>query len=319
LQSCEPTLTEAPSKALGKPTKRDAPKKWCEVPSSTALLQALGKAGDREAAKTQVQKKEWSKRFADGCARMIAAELSRRSLFKKKKKRISPGAGGGTELLMPLGAGTSKRIDVTVADPLLGLEIGVSLKGLNFRDEKNGNYDKNLTGRLYELADEVRLVHEYLPRALMVGIFFIPLGSTGDKLQGISSFAKTVMMLRQRAGRQDPHQIGQASLCDMGFVGLYSLGDEDGYERGQLLFFDVEKAPPRRGRPRVQDMFTLGEMVGEIEKRATLAKGLTWGIAEEDTAPADVPVQGEIGEASPEEIVDMLGSPAEDETVPVED
>ena len=87
----------------------------------------------------------------------------------------------GTEPLTPLGSGTRKRIDVTVVDEILGLEIGVSLKGLNFRDEGSGNFDKNLTGRLYELGDEMRLVHEHLPHAFMAGVLLLPIEAAVDK------------------------------------------------------------------------------------------------------------------------------------------
>lgn len=140
------------------------------------------------------------------------------------------------------------------------------------------NYDKNLTGRLYELADEVRLVHEYLPRALMVGVFFLPLVSTDDNSKGISSFAKTLVKLRERSGRQDPTLVRQASRCDMAFVGLYSV-DEPAYPRGLLRFFDVRKAPLKRGRPLVEETLTLKQMIDAIVARAIFAEGLTWGHA----------------------------------------
>ncbi|CAN7212787.1 hypothetical protein [Massilia sp. LjRoot122] len=263
---------------------------WCDLIPSKDIESALGDPDERTSADTQIKKKEWSKQFADRCARVIAKELRRPIL---SKKRVLPDPTTGTELLVPLGAGTSKRIDVTVADPLLGLEIGVSLKGLNFRDEKGRNYDKNLTGRLYELADEVRLVHEYLPRALMVGVFFLPLGSTNDKSKGISSFAKTVVKLRERSGRQDPTLVGQASRCDMAFVGLYSV-DEPGYPRGLLRFFDVRNNPPRRGRPLIEDTLSLKEMVDMIVARAIFAEGLSWGTAEADHATDAPPSEARV-------------------------
>lgn len=251
---------------------------WRDLPPSKALLDALTTVGDRKAALTQTDKKNWSEQFADACARMIAAELRRPELAKK---RVMPTETSGTELLVPLGVGTSKRIDVTVADTLLGLEIGVSLKGLNFRDAKTRNYDKNLTGRLYELADEVQLVHEYLPRAVMVGVFFLPLGSTNDKPKGKSSFANTAVKLRERSGRQGPTSIAQASLCDMGFVGLYTV-DEAGYPDGLLRFFDVRKDPPWCGRPVIEDTVDLEGMVDAIVQRAIFAESLSWGTAEAD-------------------------------------
>src|SRR5262245_59455528 len=136
--------------------------RWSDLEPTPEIVRALEHAGlPRPEDGNQNQKRAWSEGFADACALAVAEGFRRSEL---RDKNIRPAVlAGGTEPLTPLGSGTSKRIDVTIADPVLGLEIGVSLKGLNFRDGSSGNFDKNLTGRLYELADEVRLVHEHLP------------------------------------------------------------------------------------------------------------------------------------------------------------
>jgi hypothetical protein len=182
--------------------------------------------------------------------------------------------------LTPLGAGTSKRIDVTVADPVLGLEIGVSLKGMNFRDPQNQNFDKNLTGRLYELGDEVRLVHEHLPHCFMVGILFFPLDSTTDKSP--SSFAHAVVKLRERTGRLDAALMGHAARCDASYVALYTIGTETGFQRGVTRFFNVQNSPPRRGLPRVDLTLSLEEMVDQVVSTATFENRITWTDPEEE-------------------------------------
>jgi hypothetical protein len=92
-------------------------------------------------------------------------------------------------------------------------EPGLLSARLNFAYGGSGNYDKNLTGRLYELVDEVRLVHEHLPRALMTGIFFLPVAAATDKTKGKSSFAHTVVKLRERTGRLDPSLAHHAQRC----------------------------------------------------------------------------------------------------------
>ena len=170
----------------------EADLRWSDLESQADIVAALAHAGQRPESGTQNDKRGWSERFANGCAVAFANQFRQSAL---EKKRILPlSLQQGTEPLTPLGSGTSKRIDVTVADPVLGLELGVSLKGLNFRDAKSGNFDKNLTGRLYELADEVRLVHEHLPHAFMVGVIFLPIASTIDKTEkGNSSFANAVV------------------------------------------------------------------------------------------------------------------------------
>ena len=257
--------------------------KWQDLPSEPAVMDALIHAGIRLENGTQNEKRRWSERFADGCAVAIADSFRYSSLASK---RIRPeNLDNGTEPLTPLGSGTSKRIDVTVSDDLLGLEIGVSLKGLNFRDGGSQSYDKNLTGRLYELGDEVRLVHEHLPHAFMVGVFFLPLASCVDKKteRANSSFTNTVMKLRERTGRLDPALAAHSARCDASFVCLYSLGQEiDGCALGAARFFPVNAPPPRRGRPILDVTINLTQMVSRIISAATHTADAVWGEAEDD-------------------------------------
>lgn len=243
--------------------------RWSDLKPDPEILAALDHAGPQpDASARQDDKRAWSARFANACAVAIANEL-RRCVQLPSGMRVLPlTLEQGTEPLTPLGADTSKRIDVTVADPVLGLELGFSLKGLNFRDRGAGNYDKNLTGRLYELGDEARLVHEHLPHAFLAAVFFLPMASTSDKSTGQSSFAHTVSKLRSRTGRLDFALAGHAPRCDSGWVALYTLGNE-GYPRGLARFFNVKSAPPRRGRPKVGSTRSLAEMVGAVVADAT--------------------------------------------------
>ncbi len=256
--------------------------RWSDLEPEEGIFAALEHAGERPEAGDQNQKRHWSERFANGCAIAFADQF--RSSPVKQKRILPINLEEGTEPLTPLGAGTSKRIDVTIADPVLGLEIGVSLKGLNFKDARSGNFDKNLTGRLYELADEVRLVHEHLPHAFMVGVFFLPMDSATDKTyRANSSFANTVIKLRERTGRLDVALAGHAPRCDVSFVSLYTTGSEhQGYPLGITRFLNVENPPPRRGRPRVEDTMSLEEVVAEVVSRATFTKKIGWAEPEQD-------------------------------------
>lgn len=259
---------------------------WAQLAPEPAIVAALNHAGPRpHHTAHQNVKRAWSERFANGCAIAVADELRQQPGLKEKKRILPLDLGSGTEPLTPLGAGTQKRIDVTVADPLLGLEIGVSLKGYNFRDGKANNYDKNLTGRLYELGDEVRLVHEHLPHAFMVGMLFLPLESADDKKseKSASSFARTVIKLRERTGRLDPALHAHASRCDDGYVALYVIGEEDDlYARGVCRFVNVSTNPPMRGRPRIDDTLSLAEVVEDVVRKATDSAAIEWGEAETD-------------------------------------
>ncbi|MBP7242046.1 hypothetical protein [Amaricoccus sp.] len=121
----------------------------------------------------------------------------------------------------------------------------MSLKGLNFRDEGSGNFDKNLTGRLYELGDEMRLVHEHLPHAFMAGVLLLPIEAA------------------------------------VGFVGLYADGAAaGGFRRGAVRFLDVSKPPPRRGRPLLAETLSMQEVAEAIVARARYEEGIVWGAAE---------------------------------------
>lgn len=252
---------------------------WADLEPELGVLSALEHAGLRP-TDGQNEKRRWSEKFANGCAVAVADAV--RETGALRNKRILPvSLEAGVEPLTPLGGETKKRIDVTVADPLMGLEIGISLKGLNFRDSRSGNFDKNLTGRMYELSDEVRLVHEHLPHAFMVGVFFLPLESTNDKIDGNSSFANAVLKLRARTSRLDPALHAHASRCDMSFVALYSHSDSDpDIPEGIVQFFDVRDAPPRRGRPQTGTSLSLRQMIERVVDGATHRTTICWADPE---------------------------------------
>lgn len=259
------------------------PSRWSELSPEPALLDALAHAGPRPSDDgTQNAKRAWSERFANGCAIAVASALRATPLSKRNSIRPESLASG-TEPVTPLGSGTSKRIDVTVVSPILGLELGVSLKGFNFRDQRSNNFDKNLTGRLYELGDEVRHVHEHLPHAFMVGLLFLPLESTVDKSDRVfSSFAHAVLKLRARSSRLDASLMMHAARCDAGYVALYSLGGDD-IPFGTVRFFDVRDAPPRRGRPTLRNTRSLSEFALILASRAMQTAEVSWGEAEDES------------------------------------
>jgi len=232
------------------------------------------------------RRKRWSELFAGATARMLADELRRHRAIGRRF-RVAPAAdGSGQETFWPLGYRSGKRIDVVVAGELSGLQLGVSLKGLNFRDDESGNYDKNLTGRLYELADELTTVHRHLPRATMAGVIFVPVEACWDKPSGQSSFAHAVLELRRRSGRQagDPSHLNR---CDFAAVGLYSWRG-GGIARGVVRFLPATEPPPRSGLPLVSSTL---DAAGLVERLV--------GLAIAETAAADVygPSEGTPSEA----------------------
>jgi len=99
---------------------------------------------------------------------MVAAAVRRHPTLGSYQ--VLPSEDGSAE---PTGfevGGSSKRVDVAVLHSLFGLRLGISLKGLNFRDSGGQNFDKNLTGRTYELEAETVVLHRFLPMSFVVGL-----------------------------------------------------------------------------------------------------------------------------------------------------
>lgn len=260
---------------------------WSDLMPDDGMLAALDAAdggGTRLSAHgaDQTAKKNWSNRFADSCAQMVADALRRQKLLNNYE--IRPRAdGSGKEALTFIAAGKKKKVDVIAATLASGLQMGVSLKGLNFRGP-SGNFDHNLTGRTYELQDEVGAIHEYQAAAFMVALYFLPIQAAWDKATAPSSFARTVAHLRARSGRTDALLPSQLRRCDAAGVALYVPGDEgDPFPRGVVRYFDVETDPPRRGRPRVETTLDLDQWVESIaEHQAMDEASIDWAEPEED-------------------------------------
>ena len=173
----------------------------------------------------------------------------------------------------------SRKVDVVVSSIVSGLQLGFSLKGMNFRDGAGMQFDKNLTGRTYELQDEVSVIHRYQPAAFLVALYFMPIAATVDKRSesSTSSFARTITHLRARTGRIDPTLPSQMDRVDAAAIALYVPGDvetgglfdyTDDLPRGVVRYFDVETDPPRRGRPRIDTTLDLAGLVDRIATSA---------------------------------------------------
>lgn len=266
---------------------RGRARRWCDVAPTAEFLAVLD-ASDRARSRASLinvdephAKIQWSNRFADACARMIAAEV--RAHRAAARYTVLPDPTGSAEPPIFVAGGVRKKVDVTVSSLVSGLQIGISLKGFNFRDRRSSNFDKNLTGRTYELQDELRVIHDYQAAAFIVALYFMPVAAVADKRGGgASSFAHTVAHLRARTGRIDPSLASQRDRADMAFVALYSAGDDEAFEqqtssaravafsytesirRGVLRFFDVEDDPPMRGRPQLRLTTDLAGFVDSV-------------------------------------------------------
>lgn len=281
--------------------------RWSDLKPDPGFLKCLDAAdlgGTRAAAiegADQQLKKNWSNRFADACARMVATEVAAHPHFASSEVR--PNANTNAEPVTFFVGGKRKKVDVVVSSLAVGLQLGISLKGMNFRDGRGLQFDKNLTGRTYELEDEIRVIRRTLPMAYIAALYFMPIAATTDKSStSTSSFARTVEHLRARVGRDDPASPTQADRLDMAVIALYVPGDHekaigasgdpsstfeysDLFPRGTVRYFDILRDPPKRGRPKLElttDLSTLVENISDAYREFTLGPEISWSDPEPD-------------------------------------
>jgi hypothetical protein len=232
-----------------------------------SIREALEKAGPRPSVKdAQTPKKNYAERFSRNLATCFANAL------RRKFPGIMPTETGEKQESPARTAKGLKKLDVNYSTPQLGLALGVSIKSINFRDYSNkkdkvGRYSKNYSRNDNELRAEATDYHQRQPYAVLVAVVFLPIDSCDDagvgtgKEQGISSFGACVRHFRPRANRKLPRD--DVDLFERVFIALY---EPDGDKKGETVFFDVMKAPPKNRRPRDDEVMTFDEMIEQIKR-----------------------------------------------------
>src|SRR5262245_58791970 len=177
-------------------------------------------------------KNQYAVRFADQMAAQIASDLFERlEDISATTKRTAASARG------------KKQLDINFSTPRLGLALGISLKSVHLRDVKgSARYTHNMKRNEEELRIEASGYHKRQPYAVMIGVLFLPFDSTDDgKKDNPSSFGSWVRHLRPYAGRDEPED--EIDRFEKIYIGLY---EPDGTD---MRFFDVQKDPPKNGRP----------------------------------------------------------------------
>jgi len=217
---------------------------------------------DGIAAPGKDAKRSDKKNFAERLSRELATLFA--NALRPAFPGILPDEQGRQQESRARTAKGVKKLDVNYSTPELGLGLGVSIKTLNFRDPKTNRYTKNYTRIDNELRAEAMDYHQRQPFAVMVGVVFLPADACDDGSSGESgapsSFGQAVRIFRCRARRADPHD--DAELFERLFIGLYTA---EGERRGDVVFFDVESAPPRIGHPVPADTLSLAELLKAIE------------------------------------------------------
>ncbi len=207
--------------------------------ASNSIAAELGKAGSRAAALERGAKKNYAEALSRALAQRFADEL--RGSFPG----ILPAADGKGQESKARTSHGFKKLDVNYSTIQLGLGLGLSIKTINFRDERSQRYSKNYKRADAELRAEASDYHERQPYAVLIGVVFLPADACDDAGKNApSSFGKAIQDFRVRSGRRKPTD--SPVLFERVFVGLY---ETDEAHFGEVGFFDVVDAPPKRGRP----------------------------------------------------------------------
>lgn len=188
-----------------------------------ALSALPAKPGD---GAPQQEKKRYSERVSEAAAYALAEDLRTRGLAGTRPGAPGGTGDGGAERRMAGGLG-AKKVDVTWATEESGLLLAISVKTINFRDTRTGNFQKNLTNRRGDMLMEAMTLHRRFPYAVLGGLFFFDKDAERDGTDHRrSTFQNAPQRLRLFTNRQDP------------------AGREEQFERFYLLLLDAGSAPP---------------------------------------------------------------------------
>lgn len=140
-------------------------------------------------------------------------------------QRKTSNSSSGAERRMDGGLG-AKKVDVTWATPESGLLLALSIKTINFRDGKTGNYQKNLTNRRNDMLYESTTLHRRFPFAVLGGFFFLDAGAKNDGTAARqSTFLNAHRRLKMFTGRQD--SAGRPEQFERLFIALVDASPDN--------------------------------------------------------------------------------------------
>ncbi|MBV8564816.1 MAG: hypothetical protein JO273_05100, partial [Methylobacteriaceae bacterium] len=157
-----------------------------------------------DTATTQSEKKRYSERVSEVVAQAVAEELRKRGLKQARPAPLGELDSSGAERRMAGGIG-AKKVDVTWATDESGLLLAISIKSINFKDSRTGNYQKNLVNRRGDMLMEAVTLHRRFPYAVLAAFFFLDKGAELDHTgRRRSTFLNAHARLKLFTGRNDP-------------------------------------------------------------------------------------------------------------------
>jgi hypothetical protein len=153
---------------------------------------------------TQSDKKRYSEQISQRIALAFAEELRLRGLREARPAGEGELGDSGAERRMAGGLG-AKKVDVTWATEESGLLLAISVKTINFKDVRTGNFQKNLINRRGDMLMEAVTLHRRFPYAVLAGLFFLDKGAAEDGTdRRRSTLANAHTRLQLFNGRGDP-------------------------------------------------------------------------------------------------------------------
>ena len=150
------------------------------------------------------KKKAYSEKVSAVVAAAVAEELRQRGLRGARPAQPGQLDASGAERRMAGGIG-AKKVDVTWATEEGGLLLGISIKGINFRDRGTRNFQKNLTNRRGDMLFEAVTLHRRFPYAVLGGLFVLDHeASSDDTPRRRSTFTNAHARFQLFTGREDP-------------------------------------------------------------------------------------------------------------------
>ena len=154
---------------------------------------------------SQADKKRYSELMSQAIAYAFAEELRQRGLEGALPAVPGELGASGAEKRISGGIG-AKKVDVSWATDESGLMLGMSIKTINWKDKRTGNYQKNLTNRRGDLLVEATTLHRRFPFAVLAGWLFLDAGAATDATPlRRSTLDNAHPRLRLFTGRREPH------------------------------------------------------------------------------------------------------------------
>lgn len=153
---------------------------------------------------TRAAKQAYSQKVSEVVAQAFAEELRARGMDSARPAPPGVLGASGAERRIMGGIGP-KKVDVSWATEEAGLILAISVKTINFRDGRSGNFQKNLTNRRGDMLFESITLHRRYPYSVLAGFLILDKGAAEDATgRRRTTFDNAHARLELFTGRDDP-------------------------------------------------------------------------------------------------------------------